>query len=78
VTRTEEQRLADQMIGAAQRLEATARNLKEQATLVRRGVLHRTMTAELWTMHKAHDIRTTADAALTELTGQPITDTTTY
>jgi hypothetical protein len=69
VTRTEEQRIADRMIGAAQRLEVAARTLKDQAKLVRRGVLHRTMTVELWTMHKAHDIETTAARALAEITG---------
>jgi hypothetical protein len=32
MTRTEQQAIADQMIGAAQQLEKTARQLKEQAT----------------------------------------------
>jgi hypothetical protein len=73
MTRSEEQRIADQMIGAAQRLEATAKNLKEQARLVRRGVLHRTMTVELWTMHKAHDIETMARSAVAEITGEAST-----
>jgi len=71
MTKREQQALADQMIGAAQRLERAARELTAQATLVRRGVLHRTMTAELWAMHKAHDIRRTAEAALADLTGGP-------
>jgi HAMP domain-containing protein len=57
------------MIGAAQRLEAAARRLKEQAKHVRQGVLHSTMTADLWTMHKAHDIETAASAAVAEING---------
>lgn len=70
MTRTEEKRIADRMIGAAQRLEAAARTLKDQAKLVRQGVLHRTMTVELWTMHKEHDIKTTAERALAEISGE--------
>ena len=69
MTRTQEQQIADRMIGAAQRLEVAARTLKDQATLVRKGVLHRTHTVELWTMHKAADIRTAADRALAEIAG---------
>jgi hypothetical protein len=73
VTRTEEKRIADNMIGAAQRLEAAAKLLKEQARHVRGGVLHRTMTADLWTMHKADDIKRTAERALAEITGHAVT-----
>ena len=72
MTRTEEQRIADSMIGAAQQLEATARQLKEQAKRVRQSTLHRTMTAELWTLHKADDIKRTAERALAEITGHAV------
>jgi len=72
VTRTEEKQIADQMIGAAQQLEAAAKQLKEQAKLVRQNVLHRTMTAELWRMHKAADIKRTAERALAEMTGHAV------
>jgi hypothetical protein len=70
MTRTEEQQMADKMIGAAQQLEKTARLLKEQAKLVRQGVLHRTTTVDLWMMHKAAEIQRTAESALAEITGQ--------
>jgi hypothetical protein len=72
VTRTEEKQIADGMIGAAQQLEARAKLLKEQARLVRQGVLHRTMTVDLWTMHKADDIKRTAERALAEITGHAV------
>ena len=67
MTRTEQQDMADKMIGAAQQLERTARQLKEQAKLVRQGALHQSITADLWRMHKVSDIERTATSALAEL-----------
>lgn len=72
MTRTQQQEMADQMIGAAQRLERAAKELKVQAKLVRQGSLHASITRDTWTMHKAADIKRTAEDALAELTGQPV------
>lgn len=67
MTKKETAQMADSMIGAAQKLEAAARRLKDEARAIRAGNLHETMTADLWRMHKVADVKRAAESALLEL-----------
>lgn len=71
MTKREIADVADRMIGAAQILERAARQLKDQARIVRQGCLHETMTAELWVLHKSADTKQAAASALIELGDLP-------
>lgn len=68
MTTSQQNTIADQMIGAAQKLEKAAKRLKEEAKLFRSGTSSASgCDPSLWLMHKQNDVRCAAESAHSEL-----------